>query len=124
MRISYWSSDVCSSDLQRPVKTGLLLETGMAVVPVGAALHDVDAVMVGLAAVDAVEAQTGHAVHVRRQQDAVPVDRRLVAMDGTGGQGLADAQVDGRALPPAPQSTDEHTFGLQSLTRISYDVIR
>src|SRR3546814_18822795 len=86
MRISYWSSDVCSSDLQRPVKTGLLLETGMAVVPVGAALHDVEAVMVGLAAVDAVEAQPGHAVHVRRPQDAVPGARRLVAMAGTGGR--------------------------------------
>src|SRR3546814_5904937 len=119
MRISYWSSDVCSSDLQRPVKTGLLLETGMAVVPVGAALHDVEAVMVGLAAVDAVEAQPGHAVHVRRQQDAVPVDRRLVAMDGTGGQGIADPQVDGRALAPAQQRRRHGSVDDRKSTRLN-----
>src|SRR3546814_14722832 len=126
MRISYWSSDLCSSDLeeiadrllgevvevrpllepgeqalrievgpigehdhvvavigeglgfqrldhQRPVQTGLLLETGMAVVPGGAALHDVDAVMVGLAAVAGVAAPPGHPITVRRPPDASPV---------------------------------------------------
>ena len=90
-------------DHQWPVETGLLLEAGMAVVPVGAALHDVEAVLVGLATVDAVEAQPGHAVHVGRQQDAVPVDRRLLAMDRAAGQGIADPQVDGGAFPPAQQ---------------------
>src|SRR3546814_11237620 len=34
-------------DDRRPVKTGLLLETGMAVVPVGAALHDAEGARVG-----------------------------------------------------------------------------
>src|SRR3546814_8290402 len=89
MRISDWSSDVCSSDLQhhhvvavirerlglervdddRAVEAGLLLESGMAVIPVGAALAHVEAVVVRLAAADAVETDARHAVHVRRQQD-------------------------------------------------------
>src|SRR5690606_10647283 len=82
---------------------GLLLETGMAVVPVRTALHDVETVLVRLTAIDAIEAQARDTVHVGRQQDAVPVDRCLVAMDRAGWQGIADPQVDGGAFSPAQQ---------------------
>src|SRR3546814_10040650 len=87
-------------DDDRAVEAGLLLESGMAVIPVGAALAHVEAVVVRLAAADAVETDARHAVHVRRQQDAVPVDRGVVAMD----------------------RSEEHTSELQSLMRISYAV--
>ena len=61
-------------DDQRPVQAGLFLERGVAVVPVGTALVDGETIVVRLAAGDAVEAQARHAVHVGRQDDAVPVD--------------------------------------------------
>ncbi len=83
-------------DDQRAVQAGLFLEHGMAVVPVGAGLLESEPVLVGLARGDAVEAQAGHAVHVGRQQDAVPVDRGGVAL-----QGVGHAHVDGVAFAPA-----------------------
>ncbi len=43
-------------------------------VPVGAALIDIELVGKGLAWSDAIKAQSGHAVHLRGQNDAVPVD--------------------------------------------------
>ena len=70
-------SGLARLDDERAVEAALLLEAGVAVVPVGAALPHAEAIRVGLARVDAVEAQAGHAVHVGRQQDAVPVDRRV-----------------------------------------------
>src|SRR3546814_6822630 len=79
----------------------------MAVIPVGAALAHVEAVVVRLAAADAVETDARHAVHVRRQQDAVPVDRGVVAMDRIRRQCVR---------------SEEHTSELQSLMRISYAV--
>src|SRR3546814_21152029 len=71
MRISDWSSDVCSSDL-------LLLEPRMAVIPVGAVLDDWELVGEGGPWLDAREADAGHAVHVERQDEAVPVDGRVL----------------------------------------------
>lgn len=49
---------------------------------------------------DAVEAHRGHAVHVGRQDDSVPMDGCQVAVDGTGGQLVRCAQVHGRPLAP------------------------
>src|SRR5690606_21874462 len=111
-------------DHQRPVEAGLLLETGVAVVPVGAALYDVEAVLVSLAAVDAVEAESRHAVHVGWQQDAVPVDRCLVAMDGAWRQGIADPQVDGSALAPAQQRCRNRAVDRDGRTRGAGEVHR
>ena len=88
-------------DHERAVQARLFLERRMAVVPVRARLADVKTVVIGLAAVDAVEAQAGHAVHVRGQQDAVPVDRGLVPVDRPGRQVVRDPQVDRRAFAPA-----------------------
>ncbi|MNX68892.1 hypothetical protein D3C86_1000920 [compost metagenome] len=83
-------------DDQRAVQAGLFLEHGMAVVPVGPRLLEGEAVLVGLAGGDAVEAQAGHAIHVGRQQDAVPVDRGGVRL-----QRVGHAHADGIALAPA-----------------------
>ena len=83
-------------DDDRPVQTGLFLEHRMAVVPVTARLPQCEAVQPRLARGDAVEAHPGHAVHVGRQQDAVPVDRgRRV------GQLVAHPQGHGVAFAPA-----------------------
>ena len=68
-------------DDQRAVQAGLFLETGMAVIPVRTRLAQVETVAIGFARADAVETHARHAVHVRRQQDAVPVDRGLAAVD-------------------------------------------
>ena len=90
-------------DHQRPVHAALFLEPGMAVVPVSASLFDVEPIEVALARADAVEAHAGHAVHVRRQQYAVPVDRGVRAVDGAAWQLVAHAQGNRRALFPAQQ---------------------
>ena len=50
----------------------------MAVVPVRARLPHLEAIHVGLARTNAVEAETWHAVHVRGQENAVPVNRRVL----------------------------------------------
>src|SRR3546814_4005157 len=113
----------------------------MAVVPVCAGLPVLEAVVIGLARMDAGEAETGDPIHVCRQQDAVPVDRGLVAVDRVWRQRIGDPQVDRRALAPAQQRrwqrtvyrdgragapgevrSEEHTSELQSLLRISYAV--
>ncbi len=67
----------------------------MAVVPVGARLLQLEPVLEGFARADAVEAQARHAIHVRRQQDAVPMDGGHVA------QAVADAHGDRVAFAPA-----------------------
>src|SRR5690606_3916122 len=58
----------------------LFLEAGVAVVPVGAALFYVERVGKGFAGLDAGKAEAGHAIHLEREDQAVPVDR------GVGGQ--------------------------------------
>ena len=62
-------------DDQRAIEPSLLLQHGVAVIPVRAALTDGKAILEGLARANSVKAQARHAVHVRGQQDAVPVDR-------------------------------------------------
>ena len=80
---------------QGAVQAGLLLEQRVAVVPVGTRLLQLEAVLEGFARSDAVEAQARHAIHVRRQQDAVPMDGGHVA------QAVADAHGDRIAFAPA-----------------------
>src|SRR3546814_6092413 len=117
MRISDWSSDVCSSDL------------GVAVVPVGTALPHLEPVMPRLAKADTIETQARHAIHVGRQQDAVPVDRGVPTVNRAGRQGIGDVQIDGIALAPAQGRrrhgavdgrSEEHTSELPSLMRNTY----
>ena len=63
-------------DDQSAVHPRHFLKTGMAVVPVGAALAQLKTVGKGFAWGDAFEADTWHTVHLIRQQDAVPVNGR------------------------------------------------
>src|SRR3546814_18413366 len=62
-------------DHDRAVGAVLLLHAGVAVEPVGAALHDREAVGEGLAARDAGETDPRQSVWRRRHDEAVPEDR-------------------------------------------------
>nr|UCK92215.1 hypothetical protein [Raoultella planticola] len=80
----------------------------MRVVPVGAALLNLEAVREGLAGSDAIEADARHAIHLIRQDDPVPVNgcgfTQLVGYTDCDGVTLAPTQcrcrqraVDGRS---------------------------
>ena len=84
-------------DHERSVDALLLLEARVAVVPVGARLLHRELIAVRLARMDAREAEAGHAVHVGGQQDAVPVNRRVLV------KAVRDVQGDGVPLPPPQQ---------------------
>src|SRR3546814_2878389 len=112
MRISDWSSDVCSSDLPRPrlFDPGAFADRSQSALPVPVA--DLGA----LAA--------AHALLLRL---AAPLARLAAAMDdvarycigaGPAWHGMAAA----RALAPVCPRSEEHTSELQSLMRISYAV--
>ncbi len=59
----------------------LLLKTGMAVIPVGAVLASLIAVGERLAGFDSRETDSRHAVHIHRQEQAVPMDRCVLVGD-------------------------------------------
>ena len=65
-------------DDERAIHPALLLEPGVAVIPVGAALPDDEPIRVSFARSNAVEAKSRHPVLIRRQQNAVPVNRRIL----------------------------------------------
>ena len=81
-------------DDERTVKPRLFLETGMAVIPVRARLAQMETVAIGFTGANTVETHAGHTIHVRRQQDAVPVNRGLMAVDRMRRQRIAHAQLD------------------------------
>src|SRR3546814_5561879 len=93
MRISDWSSDVCSSDLSRASSGGGPGCLKISPVPLLVRLGRRPLDVVPPAALDALEGS--------------PVDEWLDALEG-------DAEVGGRS--------EEHTSELQSLMRISYAV--
>src|SRR3546814_6793900 len=99
MRISDWSSDVCSSDLHRPLRGGAGKHPGAAQVGTGEPLADPAA---GLAFHDP--------DRVRDLHDA----GRDVAVAG---RLLHDS-----AVPRHRSRSEEHTSELQSLMRLSYAV--
>src|SRR3546814_4616465 len=115
MRISDWSSDVCSSDLQ--------LKLGSAVVDADITLYDQPRIVA-----DIQLAQT----HVRSVDIAVgrvKVDYRngsgpLSALNGgpSGSAATSALPRSGRASAISQPRSDEHTSELQSLMRTSYDV--
>ena len=72
---------------------------GMAVIPVGPGLPKLETVQVRLARIDTIKAHARYAVHVRRQQNPVPMDRRL----GAARKMVRDAQVDSLSLAPAQE---------------------
>src|SRR3546814_1562482 len=112
MRISDWSSDVCSSDLQRGHGAGGVLDH---------VAHDrLEAVG---DAVELVLQRRGDA-HVAADQVAVPADSHADALHVAGtthrhGPAAADAVEH----VVADHRSEEHTSELQSLMRISYAVV-
>src|SRR3546814_2304901 len=143
MRISDWSSDVCSSDLDPPVGVGadveavIIIEGGAAILQLGpnaaaVAQQQVDAVLaeqggagdgLGLDAVGAAALgpfdlgciRRGLADTHRNADDDLTSDRHLREL-----QRFMGAE-DG--LAAAPVRSEEHTSELQSLMRISYAVL-
>src|SRR3546814_8316742 len=121
MRISDWSSDVCSSDLQ----VGILEAEPEAAFEVIVAHH--------LAAEQRVELEVGE----RLEEDPAPMHGPQPGLAGVGLQGvehvgpavavLAVARGQRRAVLDQPHvhgelRSEEHTSELQSLMRISYAV--
>src|SRR5690606_38990622 len=100
-----------------PVQAGLLLEQGMAVVPVRAGLSEGEAGEPALARGDAVEAHAGYPVHVGRQQQAMTVDGA-----GRIWQVVADADADDVALAPAQQRCRHRAVDRHGRTRTAGDV--
>src|SRR3546814_4807721 len=109
MRISDWSSDVCSSDLP--------------IVDLHPADRDVDAADVGLRELD-----VGDDARLFVKRDVGIDDRRPDIEPGRAGQAdVVGADIDRRGLigaigAQADQRSEEHTSELQSLMRISYAV--
>src|SRR3546814_10502068 len=104
MRISDWSSDVCSSDLAAEDRQQIIL--------------DAEALCLQ-AAQDAVEAQHG----VERADaltDALHVLHQVVAHVLRMGEGEHDALVDRAVEVQRTLRSEEHTSELQSLMRNSY----
>ena len=89
-------------DDEPTIDPGHFLEARVRVIPVAAALLDLEAIREGLAGRDAVKADAGHAVHLKRHDDAVPVDRRRLA------QAVGHAQRNGVALAPAQRGPGQH----------------
>ena len=71
-------------DDDRTVVAHRLLKVGVAVIPEGARLLDRELVDEGFTRPDAGEADAGHAVHLERDEQAVPVDRGVLV------QGVGD----------------------------------
>src|SRR3546814_1432672 len=100
MRISDWSSDVCSSDLHR------LREGGKVLAFVGDGINDAPALA---------EADIGIAIGTGTDVAIESADVVLVGGDLLGA-------VNAIALSRATMRSEEHTSELQSLMRISYAV--
>jgi hypothetical protein len=88
---------IAGLDHDGPVEPRLFLEARVRVVPIGPVLIDLEAIRVCTTRWDAFEAETGHAVHVRRNDHAVPMDRRALA------QRIADMQRNRIPLSPSQQ---------------------
>src|SRR3546814_7637578 len=103
MRISDWSSDVCSSDLFPRIAFELLHA-------------EADALGV------AVDADDLHVDRVTDVDDFARVVDALVAHVGDMEQAVDAAEVDKRTIIGDVLRSEEHTSELQSLMRISYAV--
>ena len=79
------------------IKARLLLEPRMTVVPVGAGLVDLEAIDVGRARPDALEAQPRHPIHIGGDNDSMPVD------GAWRGQAIGHSQRDDIPFAPPQQ---------------------
>ena len=91
-------------DDDRTIVAHGLLQAGVAVVPVGAGLPDREFVDEGLARLDAREADPRDAVHLERQQNAMPVDRGVLV------QRIGHRQACGLTLAKSQQRCRQKTI--------------
>src|SRR3546814_8303652 len=132
MRISDWSSDVCSSDLRPPHRARPVRGAARAQVPAVPRLAaGVQTAAVG-AVGDAARYRESMVADQRRDRTrmgdgrtaapacAPPLRPALVAQSGAGDRQRAGVAV--RAGARAEARSEEHTSELQSLMRISYAV--
>ena len=105
-------------DDDRPIGAGLLLKTGVAVIPVGAALRDIELIVVGFTRLDAVKtvADARHAIHLARQDDAMPVDGTVL------GEVVGDVQGHSIAFLPAQQRRWHHAVDRRGNTLLAGEV--
>src|SRR3546814_3070524 len=108
MRISDWSSDVCSSDLQRAHVADQVV-----VAEAGAALADHDVGVAGCFRL------FDDGLHFPRRQELALLDVDRLAGVADPGDEVGLAHEEGRRLQ---HRSEEHTSELQSLMRISYAV--
>src|SRR3546814_1474706 len=123
MRISDWSSDVCSSDLSpHAARRDVLVHVDVAVIPHGSGGVGDELVGEALARLDAELGHVGHAVHFPGPalQNSMPVDRvverRQIVQENLTLVAFPHMEQWGRHLP----RSEAHTSELQSLIRTSY----
>src|SRR3546814_7570648 len=113
MRISYWSSDVCSSDLRKIDKLGEVLD---ALVASGA--NQVNGPSFEIDQPEAVYDEARRAALEKAQQRARMYAKSL----GMEVRRIVSISEGGGFQPPRPMRSEEHTSELPSLMRISYAV--
>src|SRR3546814_7990504 len=115
----------------------------MAVIPICARLNDREFINEFGSRLDAGKTDAGYAVHLKGQDQTVPVDRAVFVKIVDDGEacglsllqpdkrrrhravdpdGTTEPAVDPHCLPRNAQRSEEHTSELQSLMRISYAV--
>src|SRR3546814_6127433 len=121
MRISDWSSDVCSSDLAAVEKQRLV--RALAAHPLHDGGHAVEAAHLAVGPGERGEVHRGQGIglgasrpQVEHLQEVGAGHMRGQALD------LADAEIDRRLAEVQRLRSEEHTSELQSLMRISYAV--
>src|SRR3546814_2806123 len=119
MRISDWSSDVCSSDLKARRGTNVPPDLG-AVLEQAGAHHDVEVALVLAEAVEALR-QAG-ARQLLEHREAIALEAgHLAAPERRGGRQRQQVRQEVGDL--LHERSEEHTSELQSLMRISYAVL-
>ena len=105
-------------DDQRAVYADLLLQPRVTVIPVGTVLVDLELVLIHAVRGDAMEAQARNTIHVRRQDDAVPMDGGVLL------EAVAHAQCDGIAFAPTKNRPRERAVDGHGRARCAGDVHR
>jgi len=95
------------------VMTHRFLHSRMAVIPVGARLADRKFIMEGFARRDAGEADARHAVHLKGDDQAMPMDRRIFL------QLIGDGQADTLSFAQADQRRGDSTVNRDGMGRAS-----
>ena len=90
---------VCRIDHNGAIEPCLFLEAGVAVIPVGPTLAELEPVTKAGARFNAIEAESWNTIHVGRQDDPVPVDRTgdIQVIVDINGDRLTFAPAEGRS---------------------------